>query len=119
VRAGGQYAKGAARERARVKWHLENGAVTAHRSAGSHSPIDVTANYADGVVFESLKCGSASLSQEEAESLIEIRLGSHPSTKVRYVRWPDYAVPEVMEVTIQGFPSTRPVRRVAGASSKH
>jgi len=103
VRAGGQYAKGAAKERARVKWHLEQGAVTAHRSAGSHSPIDVTAVYSDGVVLESLKCGSAELSQEEAEALVEVRLGSHPSTKVHYVQWPDYEPPRVTEVTIQGF----------------
>ena len=113
MRPGGQYSKGAARERLRVKWHLEQGAVTAHRSAGSHSPIDVSAIYADCVVLESLKCGLASLSQEEAEALIEIRLGSPPSVRVRLVEWPDYQTPKVTEVTLQGFGevSKTPLRR--------
>ena len=119
MKAGRQYAKGANKERERVKWHLSQGATTAHRSAGSHSPIDVTAIYADGVVLESLKCGSAALSQEEAEALIEIRLGSPASVHVRYVQWPDYATPEVTEVTLDGFASrSRAVRR-GGPTSGH
>jgi len=89
MKSGGAYKKGVRFERERVEWHYANGAAHATRTPGSHSPIDVVAQYCDRVVNENCKSGKASISKEERFSIAAIKAKGLLNAEYYYLRKPD------------------------------
>ena len=93
MKPGGQYAKGASREREWVKRCYAQGALWAARIAGSHSPIDVVAVYPLITVLYQLKSGSAKLPDEDRNELKRLSSKVSSTTFVVLVSWIDRQEP--------------------------
>ena len=95
MKPGGQYRKGANKERWLVKECLRNGAVLAFRSAGSHSPIDVVAVYKTGILLFQCKAGKCP-AKDEMLPIEELRK-SLPWAEVMLLWFPDRGKPVIIE----------------------
>ena len=100
MRPGGQYAKGANRERQRVAWHYREGALWASRTAGSHSAFDVVAVYDNRVELEQIKSGRTPTPEDRAEFSEAVERLTKANVVMTLLWWPDREEPRTVHVSL-------------------
>ena len=97
MRPGGQYQKGANRERQFIVKMKTAGALWAARTAGSHTPADVMCVFPNKVCLYQIKAGKAKMTEEELAEICDLA-ESMPHVEVYSVEWPNRQEPMVVRV---------------------